>query len=48
MITKKVLVELTRKEIDSPVPIEIVLTVRGEDEPEEGVDYVISYPKEKK
>lgn len=47
MITKKVKVILTEEEINSPEPIEIVLDVCSEIDPnnEEGVTYTIEYPK---
>lgn len=47
MITKIVEITLTREEIDSPEPIELVVSVHSEDdiEKDSGVSYTITYPK---
>jgi len=46
MIQKKATINLTQEEIDSPEDIQIVLTVNGPGG-NDGVDYTITYPKEK-
>jgi len=45
MIKKRVEVVLTQEEVDSPEPIQIILSVKVGNE-EEAVDYTITYPKE--
>lgn len=46
MITKNVELKLTREEIESEEPIEIVFTVSElNGDPEESIVYTISYPK---
>jgi hypothetical protein len=47
MIEKKVIINLTQEEIDSPEDIQVTLTVNGPGGEEDGVDYVFTYPKEK-
>jgi hypothetical protein len=42
-IVKEVKVVLTKEEIESPNPIQIILTVK--DEEGESVSYTITYPK---
>ena len=45
-IVKEVKFELTREEIESVLPIEIKLSVVSVEEPDAGVTYTITYPKD--
>lgn len=46
-IEKKAVINLTQEEIDSPDDIQVILTVNGPGGEDDGVDYCITYPKDK-